>query len=154
MNTLILYYSRSGNTEKLAKRIQQDLKCDIIKIEPENDYGNYVSSCLRVAKEKVTSKPDYKTALIDISGYDLILIGYPIWMQNVPDFFAKYVYELDLTDKTVIPFATYGGSDINWTMKTVKNICKGASIKLPFSIGVFKKDDYNKWIQEVKLLAD
>lgn len=153
MNTLILYYSRSGHTEKLAKRIQHDLNCDIIKIEPENDYGNYVSSCLRVAKEKVTSKPDYKTDIVDISPYDLVLIGYPIWMQNVPDFFAKYISDLNLTGKIVIPFATYGGSDINWTMKTVENICKGASIKLPFSIGVFKKDDYGSWIREVKCLA-
>lgn len=50
--TIIIYYSRSGNTEKIALQAQKDLKCNIVKIVPEEAYGNYVASCLRVTKEK------------------------------------------------------------------------------------------------------
>ena len=46
MKTIIIYYSRSGNTEKIALQAQTDLKCDIIKIIPEEAYGNYISSCM------------------------------------------------------------------------------------------------------------
>ena len=50
-------YSRSGNTEKIALQAQKDLLCEILKIVPEEEYGNYVASCLRVTKEK---KGNYK----------------------------------------------------------------------------------------------
>lgn len=48
MKAIILYYSRSGNTEKLAKQIQKDFHCDILKIIPEEAYGNYIESCFHV----------------------------------------------------------------------------------------------------------
>lgn len=46
MRPIIIYYSRSGNTEKIALKAKEDLNCNIIKIEPKEEYGNYVSSCL------------------------------------------------------------------------------------------------------------
>lgn len=52
MKPLILYCSRSGNTEKIALQAQEVLKCETIKIIPEEAYGNYIASCLRVSKEK------------------------------------------------------------------------------------------------------
>ena len=69
MKALILYYSRSGNTEKLAKQIQQDLSCDLLKIVPEEAYGNYVASCLRVMKErKQNMTPAFVTEIMDAVG--------------------------------------------------------------------------------------
>lgn len=153
MNSIIIYYSRSGNTEKLAEKIQKEFQCDILKIEPEEAYGNYVMSCLRVAKEKVQKcVPAFITPIPDLKPYDTVFIGYPIWMQDVPTFVTEFIRQCDLKGKTVIPFATYGMTGINWTMKTVKEICSGANICFPFSTGVFSKPSLENWISEVRAL--
>ena len=148
MKPLILYYSRSGNTEKIALQAKADLNCEAIKIVPEDAYGNYISSCLRVSKEK--KAPAFVTPIPDLTGYDVILLGYPIWAQDLPRFVADFVEKCDLTGKTVIPFATYGMSGINWTMKHLTQLCTGAEIKLPFDSGSFKKGNYAEWMKQVQ----
>lgn len=153
MKPIIIYYSRSGNTEKIALQAKQALQCDAIKIVPEEAYGSYISSCMRVSKEKKQPVPPaFVTPIPDLSNYDTILLGYPIWAQDIPRFVADFVEKCDLAEKTVIPFATYGMSGISWTMKHLKQICAGANIVLPFDSGVFKKGNYEKWIGEVKKL--
>lgn len=151
MKPIIIYYSHSGNTEKIALQAKNDLNCETVKIVPEETYGNYISACLRVMKENTAPvPPTFVTPIPDLKDYDMVLMGYPIWMQDVPRFVADFIEKCDLTSKTIIPFATYGMSGINWTMKHLKQICAGAEIKLPFDNGVFKKGNYEAWIKQVK----
>lgn len=155
LKTIILYYSRSGNTEKIALQAQKDLQCDMIKIIPEEAYGNYISSCLRVTKEKKASvAPAFVTPIPDLQDYDVILLGYPVWAQDLPRFVGEFVCQCELKNKVVIPFATYGMSGINWTMTHLKAICKGAEIKYPYDSGVLKKGNYAGWIEKVKALCN
>lgn len=150
MKPIIIYYSRSGNTEKIALQAQKDLQCEIVKIVPEEAYGNYISSCLRVTKEKKAKVPPaFITPVPDLQDYGMILLGYPIWAQDLPRFVADFISRCDLKGKVLIPFATYGMSGINWTMKHLEQICAGAEIKYPFDSGVFKKGNYEIWIKQV-----
>ena len=151
MNPIILYYSRSGNTQKLAQRISEDLNCNLLKIEPEEAYGNYVASCLRVIKEKSNDvPPKFITAIPDLTSYDVVMLGFPIWAQNPPVFVSEFIAQCDLREKTVVPFATFGMTGVNWTMKTLERVCTGAEIKMPFNYGLVKKDHYDKWIHSVR----
>ncbi len=151
MKTMILYYSRSGNTEKLATRIRNDLNCDMLRIEPEHEYGNYAEACLRVMGEKAKRvPPQFVTPVPELSSYETVLVGYPIWMQNLPQFVSDFLCQCNLKGKKVIPFATFGMTGISWTEKTLRRVCHGAEIMLPFNYGVFKKDDYDKWIRDVR----
>lgn len=151
MKSIILYYSRSGNTEKVAKQIQQDMDCESIKIVPEKAYGNYVSSCLRVMGERSTKvTPAFVTEIPDLTSYDVIFLGYPVWAQDVPAFVAEFIRRCDVSEKTVIPFVTYGMTGVSWTRKTLDKVCTGANILLPFESGVFKKGNYSEWISNVK----
>lgn len=151
MKPIIIYYSRSGNTEKIALQAQKALNCEAVKIIPEEAYGNYVSACLRVSKEKkLPAAPAFVTPVPDLSAYDTILIGYPIWAQDLPRFVADFIEKCDLSGKTVVPFATYGMSNINWTLKHLQQVTPGAEIRYPFDSGVFKKGDFEKWISELK----
>lgn len=141
MKAIILYYSRSGHTEKVAKQIQSDLNCDLLKIIPEESYGNYIESCFRVMKErKKRVVPSFITPIPDLTAYDVIFLGYPIWAQDVPVFVADFIEQCDIKGKTIIPFATYGMSGINWTRKTLDKICEGATITLPYDSGMVKKE--------------
>lgn len=153
MNAIIIYYSRSGNTEKYANQLHSDLGFDLIKIEPEEAYGNYIMSCFRVMKEnaaKVT--PKFTTPIPDLSAYDTIFLGYPIWAQDIPVFVQNFMSKCTTDNKTIIPFATYGMSGINWTRKTLQKLFPNATIKLPFDNGVIKKGNYEKWLSEIKAL--
>ena len=153
MNAVIIYYSRSGTTEKLALRVAKDLHCDTIKIEPEEAYGNYVASLVRVLKEKGGKVvPKFATPIPNLSAYDVVLLGYPIWAYGPPSFVSDFIRQCDLKGKTVIPLSTSGGSNISCTMKTLDDICSGAKIVLPFNCGMRKKDDYDQWIGAVKNL--
>lgn len=150
MKKMIIYYSRSGNTEKIALQAQKDLKCEIMKIIPKEAYGNYVSSCLRVTKEKKAAvAPAFTNLIPDLKDYNMILVGYPIWAQDLPRFVADFMNQCDWTNKIVVPFATYGMSGINGTIKHLQTLCKGAKIKHPFGNGVFKKGDYDLWIKQI-----
>lgn len=153
MNAIIIYYSRSGNTEKYAKQLHSDLGYKLIKIEPEEAYGNYIMSCFRVMKENATkTTPKFITPIPDLKDYDTIFLGYPIWAQDVPLFVQDFIKKCDTSEKTIIPFATYGMSGINWTMKTLNKLFPDSNIKLPFDNGVFKKGDYQKWLSGIKAL--
>lgn len=154
MKAIIIYYSRSGNTEKIAKQLQTDLgNIPAVKIEPEEAYGNYIMSCFRVMKEnreKVT--PKFITPIPDLTLYDTIFIGFPIWAQDVPVFVQDFIRQCDTANKTIIPFATYGMSGIRWTKKTLNSLFNKSQIKLPFDSGVFKKGNYNEWLHKIKKL--
>lgn len=154
MNSIIIYYSRSGNTEKIAKRLQSDLKnIPAIKIEPEEAYGNYIKSCIRVVKEnrkKVT--PKFTTPIPDLHEYDTVFIGFPIWAQDIPKFVQDFIRQCDIKGKTVIPFATYGMSGISRAKKTLNILFDGSQIKLPFGSGRFKKGNYGEWLAEIEKL--
>ncbi len=153
MNALIIYYSRSGNTEKIAKQLQDDLHIPAIKIKPEEAYGNYIMSCFRVMKEnRKQETPRFITPIPDLKSYDTIFLGFPIWAQDVPVFVQEFIRKCDTKGKIIIPFATYGMSGINWTKKTLLSLFEEEQLKLPFDSGVFKKGNYSKWLQEIKKL--
>lgn len=151
MKSIIIFYSRSGNTEKLANRIQKDIGCEILKIVPEQAYGNYIQSVGRVMSERSKNiVPKFITEIPNLEQYSTIFLGFPIWAQDVPVFVAEFIRRCDIKGKNVIPFATYGMSDIQWTMKTLNELCKESNMMLPFDQGLFKKKNYDEWISKVK----
>jgi len=151
MKSIIIYYSRSGNTEKLANRVKEDLQCDILKIEPAEAYGNYVASCIRVMGEhRRKEKAKFITEIPDLGTCDVILLGYPIWASDMPAFVSEFISQCNLSGKRIIPFATFGGTNISKSVKTLEGVCGGAELLLPFNYGMFKKDDYNNWITAIK----
>ena len=153
MKAMILYYSRSGKTRKLAQRIQADLNADILEIVPEVPYGNYLQALIRAIKQRRANiMPKCVTPIPDLSGYDVVLIGYPIWMSDPPTFESDFLRKCDFTGKKVIPFATFGGSGIAGTLPTIKRVCAGAEVIDPFALGMFKKDDYDAWRGAVQKL--
>ncbi|MBR4507723.1 MAG: NAD(P)H-dependent oxidoreductase [Alphaproteobacteria bacterium] len=112
---LTVYFSVSGNTERLANAIYENAGGDIVRIEPVtpypvDDYHNK-SFTDRAQQEKTDGvRPEIKDMNINLDEYDTIFIGYPIWWGSMPmavyTFFDKY----DLSGKTIAPFNTHEGS--------------------------------------------
>ncbi len=134
---LIAYFSRAdenynvgnvdvGNTEIMAGFIKDYLKdkADTFKIDPAKAYPTNYKECTEVATQEKNSnaRPEFKNPeSLDLSKYDTILLGYPIWWGDVPMIINTFLEKYDFTGKTIIPFNTHEGSGDAGTYNTIKN---------------------------------
>lgn len=139
--TIVVYFSRGdeeygvgkvtpGNTELLAKEIVKKLGADEFKIEPVNKYPESYMTCVdQATKEKEQdARPEYQGD-IDLSEYDTIYLGYPIWWGDLPMVVYSFLEKHDLAGKTVIPFNTHEGSGNSGTFETLKKRFPDATFK-------------------------
>ena len=113
----LVYFSETGNTEDIAKKIAEAADCDLIRIVPEVEYTsadlNYNDSSSRtyVESHDPSARPGIANSM-DLSRYDCIFLGYPIWYGDSPKIMWTFAETQDLAGKTVIPFCTSGSSGI------------------------------------------
>ena len=127
-NVLVAYFSVTNNTEKLANYAKEYLQSDIFEIIPTQEYTaadiDYNSDC-RANKEQndESARPEIKYTISDISQYDTIVLGYPIWWGQAPKILYTFVESYDLSNKTILPFCTSGSSPIG---SSATNLAKSA----------------------------
>ena len=124
---LVSYFSASGVTKRVAEKIAEAIKGDLFEIEPVEKYTpedldwTNKKSRSSVEMQNKSFRPKIKDNNLDISNYDIILIGFPIWWGDVPKIILTFLDTYDLSGKTVIPFCTSGGSGISTSMNTLRN---------------------------------
>ena len=120
---LIVYFSATGTTKGVAEKLQEALNADIYEIVPEEPYTaadlnyNDRKSRTSIETDDPSCRPAIAGELPDLTTYDTILIGYPIWWGDVPRIVSNFVEQVDLTDKTLAVFVTSGGSGLGSSMK-------------------------------------
>lgn len=126
---LTLYFSMSGNTETVAKYINKNIGGEIIKIETDKTYPTNYNELTNIAKEEQDKKerPSLKTK-IDINNYDTIFLGYPIWYSDMPMAIYTLLDKYDFSNKTIIPFATHGGSGLSNTPNKIQQLEPNAKV--------------------------
>lgn len=126
MKKLVAYFSASGVTRKAAEELAAVAKADIYAIEPDVpytredlDWKNKKSrSSLEMQDE--TSRPALHASIPDLSEYDTIYIGFPIWWGIAPRVINTFIENSDLHDKDVVVFATSGGSGLEYAVNDLK----------------------------------
>ena len=119
--SLVVYFSATGNTKGVAEKIAAVTGADtyeILAAQPYSDNDlNYNNDDSRATKEQndKTIRPEIGSEKIDLSAYDTIYLGYPIWWGQAPRIMDTFVESYEFTGKTVIPFCTSGSSDIGTT---------------------------------------
>jgi len=132
-SSLVLYFSATGTTKKIAQRIAKESNSDIIEIIPKEKYKsedlNYNSDC-RANREQNDSKarPEIENT-IDITKYDTIYLGYPIWWGTNPKIILTLLDTYDFTGKTIIPFCTSGSSGISESVNDLRSYNSKLNIK-------------------------
>ena len=111
MKSLILYYSYRGNTQRIAERIHSAIGGDIARIDTVVPYtGSYDDVVAQGEREvKQGFLPELKAMDIDLSRYDTIVLGTPVWWYTCAPATRAFLTAHDLSGKTVYPFATNGG---------------------------------------------
>ena len=132
-NKLVAFFSPTGTTKVLAQTLADAVGADIFEIIPEVPYEkrdlDWMDEKSRSSLEMNDpgSRPAVKS-LPDVSGYDTIYIGFPIWWYVAPRIINTFLEGLELSGKTVVPFATSGSSGIGKTNSVLKPSCVGARL--------------------------
>lgn len=131
--TLIVYFSWSSNTERMANTIKEQTGGDIFEIVPVNAYPTDYTRCTEVALEERdnNARPAIQNLPASIEEYDNILIGYPIWWHTAPMIIGTFLENYDLTNVNVYPFTQSASMNIeqfNNSMEFVQGCAKNAVV--------------------------
>lgn len=113
---LVAYFSASGVTEQVAEKLASAAHADCFRIQPKIAYTKAdldwtnKSSRSSVEMSDPASRPEIVNENLDVSSYDAIFIGFPIWWYVAPTIINTFLESFDLSGKTIVPFATSGGS--------------------------------------------
>ena len=129
---LVAYFSPTGTTKRAAQDIAKALEADLYEIRPETPYTsgdlNWMDKHSRstVEMNDPASRPAMAGDVPDVSGYDTVFLGFPIWWYVEPKIVDTFLESCDLSGKRVIPFATSGGSGIDRAEQSLARLCPGA----------------------------
>lgn len=155
---LVAYFSASGVTAKVAESLSEAIGADLYEIEPKVPYTkadlNWMDKKARSTIEM--HDPSFRPAIAggrdNMEDYDTIFVGFPIWWYVAPTIINTFLESYDLTGKTVVTFATSGGSGMGKTNEKLLPSCKGARL---IEGKVFKrnvsKTELSAWEESVKL---
>ena len=131
---LIVYLSRTQNTEVIAGIIQKHVGGNLVAIELQNPYPeDYDAIVKQVAKENETGLlPPLKTK-VDMDNYDTIFLGFPTWGMQLPPPMKSFLNQYDLAGKTVIPFNTHAGHGVGSGFDAVSKLCPKSTVLKGFS---------------------
>lgn len=129
---LVAYFSATSNTEGVAQQLAGLLSADLYAITPAEPYTeedlDYTNPNSRSQVEG--SNPDARPALageaLDLTGYDTIFLGYPIWNGQAPKLLSTFLETYDCTGKTIVPFCTSGSSPIGSSAEALQALAPGA----------------------------
>ena len=131
---LVAYFSASGVTANVAKNLSEAIGADIFEIKPATPYTradldwNNSKARSTVEMNDETSRPQIAEKISDVSKYDTIFLGFPIWWYTAPHIINTFLESHDFSGKEIILFATSGGSSLRGIANKLKKSCPGAEI--------------------------
>ena len=151
---LVTYFSVTNNTKKIANYAQEHLGCDIFEIVPSQAYTpediDYNSDC-RANREQNddSARPEIKYTISDITKYDTIVLGYPIWWGQAPKIMYTLMESYDFSNKTILHFCTSGSSPIGSSATNLSKSASGATWLegKRFSASA-SKDEVGEWLDK------
>ncbi len=131
---LVAYFSASGVTAQVAERLAKETGADLFEIEPEIPYTDEdldwqdKGSRSSVEMSDRGCRPAIRSKVGDMSQYQVVFIGFPVWWYREPSIIDTFMEAYDFTGKTVIPFATSGGSPMGEAGKNMQALAPGAKV--------------------------
>lgn len=151
---LVAYFSATGETARLAGTLARAAQADLYEIRPEHPYTaadlNWHDNQSRSSVEikDPACRPGIAGELPDLTRYDTVFVGFPIWWYTAPRIIQSFLESHDFAGKRVVPFATSGGSGLGRTAEALRASCPGAEV-LPGRLinGGFSDGELKKWAE-------
>lgn len=153
---LIAYFSATGTTEQIAEKLADISNGELFEIVPSKAYTdadldwNDRKSRSSVEMNDVKSRPQIKSKKENIADYDVVIIGYPIWWDLAPRVINTFIESHDLKGKTIIPFATSGGSSIAGSVTALKKSYPGLKWKPGRLLNRADENTIRAWFESVE----
>ena len=131
---LVAYFSASGVTAKVAQKLAKAAKGDLFEIKPEKPYTsadlnwNDKNSRSSVEMNDRSCRPAIASKLDNMADYDVVFVGFPVWWYREPSIIDTFIESYDFGGKTVVPFATSGGSGLGETAKNLQALAPAAKV--------------------------
>lgn len=155
---LVAYFSASGVTAKAAKALAEAAGADLYEIKPEKPYThedlnwNDKKSRSSVEMNDKTSRPAVAGKVADMAQYQTVFVGFPIWWYVAPTIINTFLEGYDFSGKTLIPFATSGGSGMGKTNTELAPSCPGAILLDGKMLnGMQSQADLKAWVESLNL---
>ncbi len=158
MKALVAYFSATGTTAKVAKALANTAQSDLYEIRPAVPYTsadlNWMDKRSRSSVEMNDphSRPALANTDAPIAGHDVIFLGFPIWWYTAPTIINTFLESYDFTGKTVVLFATSGGSGLGSTAAALQGSAPGARIVSGRMLnGRVSEHELKAWVSGLKL---
>lgn len=157
MKSIIVYYSYGGNTRRVAEHISKLLGSDLVEIQTVKPYIGSYDEVVNQGQREVERgfMPEIKPLSVDWTQYDKIILGTPVWWYTFAPAMNSFLHSVDLSGKTIYPFATNGGW-IGHTFKDFSKALPGAKVENGLNIR-FNEDrqltsdaDVEKWVSMLR----
>ena len=158
MKKIIIYYSYTGHTKMIAEYMAKKLNCEILELKPIKPYSTDYQTVVDEEQNNEGSNRirEIKDIDKDLTKYDEIIIGTPVWWYTIAPVIRTFLKENDLTGKTIKPFATNAGW-LGRTFKEIKKLCPNSEVDEGMNI-VFESysdnlvtspDEIDNWINSL-----
>ena len=151
---LVAYFSASGVTESAAKTLAKTIGADLYEIKPEIPYSKAdldwrdKNSRSSVEMNNPDSRPKIADKNANIGEYDTIFVGFPIWWYTAPTIIKTFLESYDFSGKTIVPFATSGGSGMGKTAEDLSKTAPLAKVKSGKMLnGRLSADELKEWAE-------
>lgn len=155
---LVAYFSASGVTARLAKTLKEATGGDLHEIKPAKPYSsadlnwNNKQSRSSVEMNDKASRPAIAAFVENMAQYDAVFVGFPIWWYEAPRIIHTFLESYDFSGKTVVPFATSGGSGMGSTSDILHKVCPAAKVLPGKRMSVTASEaQIKKWMTELGL---
>ena len=152
MSALVAYFSATGTTARVARTLAETVGADLFEIRPEQPYTaadlNWNDRRSRSSREMADEKcrPAVAGDAPDMSRYDTVFLGFPIWWYVEPRIVDTFLEAHDFSGKTIVPFATSGGSGLGRAPERVAALAPGATVTEGRLLnGPLSTDDLRAW---------
>ena len=156
--TLVAYFSASGVTKKLAERLAGAIGADTFEICPETPYTDAdldwrnPKSRSSVEMKDRAARPAVAVPVENVAQYDYVFVGFPIWWYEAPRIVQTFLESYDFSGKTVIPFATSGGSGMGKTAAILQKSCPAAKVLPGIRMsGSASLNEVSSWVKSLGL---
>ena len=152
---LVAFFSAGGTTKKVAEMIAEEVKADLLEIEPNVPYTkadlNWMDKKSRSSVEMNDKKyrPEIVEKEMDADSYDEILLGFPIWWYVAPTIINTFLEAHDFSGKKIVLFATSGGSGFGNTVKELQPSAPDAVITEGRLLNRGTKQEIRDWVKSL-----
>ena len=147
---LVVYYSQTSNTQKVATEIATRLNIDLAEIVPIEPYDGDFEATINRGKKELDEGilPAIQPLTVNVADYDIVFIGYPIWFGTYPPPVFTFLDQVDLSGKKIVPFCTFGSGGLESSMRDLYNAEPKATMLDGYGVRAARLDAMPKEIDQ------